>query len=102
MPTLNPRFYSLFSRSCTLVSESLNQSEAKLKNNRDLDMRVFPRFQQFVCFHFEFSLAYGNVNLCSGITLVLVFQYTIRNCSTLIQNSAFPYRRIDIQNTHFP
>lgn len=65
-------------------------------------MRVFPRFQQFVCFHFEFSLAYGNVNLCSGITLVLVFQYTIRNCSTLIQNSAFPYRRINIQNTHFP
>lgn len=65
-------------------------------------MRVFPRFQQFVCFRFEFSLAYGNVNLCSGITLVLVFQYTIRNCSTLIQNSAFPYRRINIQNTHFP
>lgn len=61
-------------------------------------MRVFPRIKQFVCFHFEFSLAYGNVNLCSGITLVLVFQYTI----TLIQNSVFPYRRINIQNTHFP
>ena len=32
---------------------SLNQSDAKLKTNRDLVARVFPRFWRFGCFYFE-------------------------------------------------
>ena len=33
----------------------------KTKRNRDLVIRVFPRFRQFACFYFEFSLAHGDI-----------------------------------------
>lgn len=33
------------------------------KANQDLDARVFPRFRQFGCFYFEFSLALNGIFL---------------------------------------
>ena len=33
------------------------QSDSGTKTNHDLVARVFPRFRQFHCFYFEFSLA---------------------------------------------
>ena len=37
----------------------------KTKTNRDLITRVFPRFRQFTCVFFEFSLAPCDIFLCS-------------------------------------
>ena len=34
----------------------INQSDAKTETNHDLTARAFPRFGQFGCFEFEFSL----------------------------------------------
>ena len=33
------------------------KSDSRTKTNHDLVARVFPRFRQFYCFYFEFSLA---------------------------------------------
>ena len=43
----------------------LNKSDAKLKINCDLEIRVSPHFNQFTFFHFEFLLANDNESLCS-------------------------------------
>ena len=44
---------------------SLNQSDAKLKPNTSWSPAFFPRFKQFACFHFEFSLAFDGIFLSS-------------------------------------
>ena len=52
----------------------LNQLNAK--NHRNLVTCVFPRFKQLACFHFEFSLVNDDVNLCSDLSLrILWFQF---------------------------
>ena len=46
------------------------------KNHRNLVTCVFPRFKQFACFRFEFSLVNDDVNLCSDWSLgILWFQF---------------------------
>ena len=47
----------------------LNQSDAKLTNNRDSVICVFPQSKQSPCFHSEFSLANNDVTLCSAKSL---------------------------------
>lgn len=57
----------------------LNQSDLKVRNKRDLVVRVFPRFKEFGCFHFKFSLATGSLYLSFDWSLgwlVLVFRLT--------------------------
>ena len=39
------------------LAPSSQPIRCKIKNNRSLLTRVFPRFSQFNCFYFEFSLA---------------------------------------------
>ena len=52
----------------------LNQLNAK--NHRNLVTCVFPRFKQFACFRFEFSLVNDDVNLCSDWSLgIFWFQF---------------------------
>ena len=44
----------------TRVTTSTNQMPDL--NINGVVIRVFPRFKQFACFHFEFSLANGDAN----------------------------------------
>ena len=53
--TLVVLFFALWLVQKTLATLSTNQF--KTKTNHDLVARVFPRFRQFVCLYFEFSLA---------------------------------------------
>ena len=63
------------------LAPSSQPIRCKIKDNRDLVARVFPRFRKFAHFHFEFSLANDYVNLwfwlVVGISLVLVFRNSI-------------------------
>ena len=52
---------------------SLNQSDAKLKPNTSWSPAFFPRFRQFACFHFEFSLAFDDNFLSSPWPLWLLW-----------------------------
>lgn len=53
----------------------LDQSAAKLKTVGTLSSAFFPRFKQFACFHFQFSLAKDivHVSLCSDWSLGLLW-----------------------------
>ena len=53
--TLVVLFFALWLVQKTRATLSTNQF--KTKTNHDLVARVFPRFRQFVCLYFEFSLA---------------------------------------------
>ena len=63
----NPRLYWIFrtllcgwSRKLAQLSEPVRH---KTKTNHDLVALVFPRFRQFLCFYFEFSLALKDIFL---------------------------------------
>ena len=56
------------------LAPSFQSISFKTKNKRDLVIGVFPRFTQFACFYFEFSLVLGDIFLAltSAIALLLV------------------------------
>ena len=58
---------------------TLNQSDAKLKPNTSWSPAFFPRFRQFACFHFEFSLAFDGIFLSSAWPLWLLWFWFLRN-----------------------
>ena len=66
----------------------LNQSDAKLANNRDLVICVFPRAKQSPCFLFEFLLANNDVNLWSAQSLETIwfwsFETQLKTCFNLL------------------
>ena len=66
----------------------LNQSDAKLANNRDLVICVFPRAKQSPCFLFEFSLANNDVTLWSAQSLGTIwfwsFDTQLKTCFNML------------------
>lgn len=65
------------------LTQSSRPIRCKTKNNRDLITCVLPRFKHFPCFHYEFSLANDNLNLCSDWSLgfFLVLKHPIKRRS---------------------
>ena len=61
---------------------SLNQSDAKLKQIPIWSSAFFPRFRQFACFQFEFSLA------LKGIFFSSVSRHLIEKCSKTLNRKA--------------
>ena len=67
----------------------------KIKTNHDLIPRVFPRFRQFGCHYFEFSLAITGILLSSDwpllfITLVVVFRQLTSDPVLMTNNGSSP------------
>ena len=69
------------------LHHTLNQSEAKNQNKRDLVACVFPRFMQLACFHLESSLASDDVNICSDWLLGLLSFLDTQLTTALTMNS---------------
>ena len=67
----------------------------KIKTNHDLIPRVFPRFRQFGCHYFEFSLAMTGILLSPDwpllfITLVVVFRQLTSDPVLMTNNGSSP------------
>ena len=73
---------------CDWSSEPIR---CKNKNNCDaLVIRVFPRFKQFGCFHFEFSLAIDNANPCFDWSIgLLLFWFFDPQLKTALMSVIF-------------
>ena len=73
------------------LAPSFEQIRCKNKNNCDaLVIRVFPRFKQFGCFHFEFSLAIDNANPCFDWSIgLLLFWFFDPQLKTALMSVIF-------------
>ena len=96
--TLVLLFFALWLVQKTLATLSTNQF--KTKTNHDKVARVFPRFRQFVCLYFEFSLALRVIFISSDWSLRLLwflFYDTRSKPSNIVINFYFYFSNIYIE-----
>ena len=72
--TVNSNLLWFSTKLCSVVGPEnshhlLHQSDAKLKKNH---VHIFSHFKHLARFHFEFSLANDNINLCSNWSSILL------------------------------